>query len=111
MPSYQQGIQPPTSLGFRPTAWKEPETPAIKSVVWKSPSVGATRNYGSTPNEVDTMPHRWILPQQKAQSQRKKEEDEEEEGSATSPSSSRTMQRGKAAYDAFKTFRASRATP
>jgi hypothetical protein len=110
MPSYQQGIQPPTSLGFQPKKWKEPETPAIKSVVWKSPSVGATRNYGSTPSEVDTMPHRWVYPE-KQLSKRKKEDEEEEEGSVTSPSTSRTMQRGRAAYDAFRNFRASRATP
>ena len=111
MPSYQQGIQPPTSLGFQPTRWKAPETPTIKGMEWRSPNFGVTRDYGSTPSEVDTKPHRWILPQQKAQSTRKKEEDEEEEGSVTSPSTSRTMQRGRAAYDAFRNFRASRATP
>jgi hypothetical protein len=109
MPSYQQGIQPPTSLGFQPKKWKEPETPAIKSVVWKSPSVGATRNYGSTPSEVDTMPHRWVYPEK--QLSKRKKEDEEGEGPATGSSGSRTLRRGKAVYDAYRTYRGSRTTP
>lgn len=56
---YQQGIGIPETLGVQPTTWTEPTGPEMRRATWTSPNTGASRNYGSTPNYVDTMPHRW----------------------------------------------------
>lgn len=56
---YQQGIGIPETLGVQPTTWTEPKSPELKRTTWTSPNAGVSRNYGSTPGYVDTLPHRW----------------------------------------------------
>lgn len=56
---YQQGIGIPETLGVQPTTWTEPKEPNLFRTTWTSPNAGISRNYGSTPGYVDTVPHRW----------------------------------------------------
>lgn len=59
---YQQGIGVPETLGVQPTTWNEPKPPALFQAKFDSPSVGFQRNYGSTPDYVDTWKSRWESP-------------------------------------------------
>lgn len=59
---YQQGIGTPETLGVQPTTWNEPKPPALFQAKFDSPSVGFQRNYGSTPDYVDTWKSRWTVP-------------------------------------------------
>jgi hypothetical protein len=60
---YQQGIGIPETLGVQPTTWNEPKPPAMSQIKFDVPNTGAQRNYGSTPNYVDTWKSRWDVPQ------------------------------------------------
>ena len=59
---YQQGIGVPETLGVQPTTWNEPQPPALNQSKWDAGSVGFSRNYGSTPDYVDTWKSRWTVP-------------------------------------------------
>lgn len=59
---YQQGISTPETLGVQPTTWKEPESAPLYQTKFDAPNVGFTRNYGSTPDYVDTWNSRWTVP-------------------------------------------------
>lgn len=64
MARYQQGIGVPEASNVpstfqAPTTWQEPKAPAINRVDFKPGNTGATRDYGRTPDYVDTVPSRW----------------------------------------------------
>jgi hypothetical protein len=64
MTRYQQGIGVPEANNVpstfqAPTTWQEPKAPAIKRVDFTPVNSGARRNYGSTPQYVDTVKSRW----------------------------------------------------
>lgn len=61
---YQQGISTPDTLGVQPTTWEEPKVPELKKMSWDAPNAGVSRNYGTTPDYVDTWKSRWDVPQQ-----------------------------------------------
>lgn len=64
MARYQQGIgvkeasSVPSTFNA-PNTWQEPKAPAINRVNFTPANSGASRNYGSTPSYVDTVPSRW----------------------------------------------------
>jgi hypothetical protein len=64
MARYQQGIgtkdasEVPSTFQA-PTMWQEPKAPAINRVNFTPANTGAQRNYGSTPQYVDTVKSRW----------------------------------------------------
>ena len=60
---YQQGIGTHDTLGVQPTSWSEPQPPALKRMTFTPANSGANRNYGSTPDYVDTLNSRWQSPQ------------------------------------------------
>ena len=60
---YQQGIGTPDTLGVQPTTWEEPKAPELKRMSWDAPNAGVSRNYGSTPDYVDTWKSRWEVPE------------------------------------------------
>ena len=64
---YQQGIGTPETLGVQPTTWKEPETPTLFRTTFTSPNAGISRNYGTTPDYVDTWKSRWEVPKNSGQ--------------------------------------------
>jgi hypothetical protein len=64
MARYQQGIGVPEASKMpstfqAPTTWQEPKAPAINRVNFMPANSGANRNYGSTPQYVDTVKSRW----------------------------------------------------
>jgi hypothetical protein len=59
---YQQGISTPDTLGVQPTTWNEPKPPALFQAKFDTPNTGATRQYGATPEYVDTWKSRWEVP-------------------------------------------------
>lgn len=64
MARYQQGIGirdagEVHSTFSAPTMWREPKAPAINRLTFTAPNTGASRNYGSTPSYVNTVPSRW----------------------------------------------------
>lgn len=60
---YQQGIGIPETLSVQPTAWQEPKIAPLYQAKFDSPNAGVQRNYGSTPDYVDTWKSRWTVPQ------------------------------------------------
>ena len=64
MARYQQGIgvkeasSVPSTFNA-PNTWQEPKAPAINRVNFTPANSGASRNYGSTPQYVDTVGSRW----------------------------------------------------
>lgn len=64
MARYQQGIGVPEASNVpstfqAPTMWQEPKAPPLNRVDFKPANTGAQRNYGSTPQYVDTVKSRW----------------------------------------------------
>lgn len=59
---YQQGIGVPDTLGFQPKRWSEPQPPALKQMTFTPANSGSSRNYGATPDYVDTLNSRWSAP-------------------------------------------------
>lgn len=64
MARYQQGIgikeaSDSQSTFQAPTMWQEPKAPPVNRVDFKPGNTGAQRNYGSTPQYVDTVKSRW----------------------------------------------------
>jgi hypothetical protein len=64
MARYQQGIGikeagDSQSTFQAPTMWQEPKAPPINKIDFKPTNTGAQRNYGSTPQYVDTWKSRW----------------------------------------------------
>lgn len=57
--AYQQGIQIPETLGIPLTKWKAPEQISAPQASFSPANSGASRNYGTTPAYVDTIPARW----------------------------------------------------
>lgn len=64
MARYQQGIgikeaSDSQSTFQAPTMWQEPKAPPLNKVTFTPGNTGAQRNYGSTPQYVDTVKSRW----------------------------------------------------
>lgn len=55
---YQGGIGVPTHLGVQPTIYRQPEF-SFRHQSIPHTTIGFSRNYGSTPEYVDTRSHRW----------------------------------------------------
>ena len=57
---YGQGIWTESNAPA-PTMWKEPKAMKFSPPTLTTTNTGATRNYGGTPDYVDTMPARWTV--------------------------------------------------